>query len=293
MYKTIVETKIYGNFYVCIDPTTNRGNFKQLIRINSNYDVNLMMHRINGNSGGKIAQKCLKLIQYNKGNSDFKNKISEIQLLLQNHNPDILCLSEANIKKDHIYYLKQFPNHDFELSIMHTNVGLARNVIIVKKEVKYIRRMDLENGENSMIWIEVTLPKRKKVLVMGGYRQWSLPKIMDINNKKNMVEKQTMRFMGVLESWRLALAETKDTIVLMDDNIDCNPNAKHNKMYKIQKNYDLLQDHLDNFNITRHNLKNTRHVPHQPPSSLDHIYSNCPKKYLMSKQSWSLFLTMQ
>ena len=97
-------------------------------------------------------------------------------------------------------------------------------------------------------------------------------------NKKDKLNKQVVRFGGILECWKLALSEKRETIVLMDDNIDSNPEAKHNKIYKIIKLFNMLNDHIVENNIVRHNKKNTRYTPHQPPSSINHIYSNCPQK---------------
>ena len=66
----------------------------------------------------------------------------------------------------------------------------------------------------------------------------------------------------------------------MDDNIDTSDSASHNKMYRIQRLYDDLQNHISTFNLTLHNKEFTRYVPHQPPSTIDHISSNCPRKNL-------------
>ena len=51
-------------------------------------------------------------------------------------------------------------------------------------------------------------------------------------------------------------------------------------MFKIKDLYSMLNDHLVKYNITRHNNKLTRFTPHQQPSSLDHIYSNCINKII-------------
>ena len=100
---------------------------------------------------------------------------------------------------------------------------------------------------------------------MGCYRQWTALKSMDKENYKNKVAKQTGRFEGILQCWKLALSEGKETIVLMDDNIDSNVGAKHNKIYKISHLFNLLNDHIIDNNLLRHNFNNTRFMIHQPP----------------------------
>ena len=65
---------------------------------------------------------------------------------------------------------------------------------------------------------------------------------------------------------------------MMDDNLDSNNNGNHNKFYNIQNLYDIWLKHINKYNITQHNFKLTHFRPNRNPSSLDHIYSNCPLK---------------
>ena len=65
---------------------------------------------------------------------------------------------------------------------------------------------------------------------------------------------------------------------MMDDNMDSNINSNHNNFYKLQKLYELWLRHINKYNITQHNYKLTHFRPNRSPSSLDHLYSNCPLK---------------
>ena len=87
---------------------------------------------------------------------------------------------------------------------------------------------------------------------MGGYRQWQLPKLLDNTNTKTP-KKQLDRFKIILQKWQIALAESKDTIVLMDDNIDTYIDNTHNKRYNIKELKELLTQHVINNNLTIHN----------------------------------------
>ena len=64
--------------------------------------------------------------------------------------------------------------------IEHTKMSLktnqSRNVIMIKDDIIYKRRDDLEDETTSTIWIELKLPKNKPILLASIYRQWSLPK---------------------------------------------------------------------------------------------------------------------
>ena len=65
---------------------------------------------------------------------------------------------------------------------------------------------------------------------------------------------------------------------MMDVNIDSNREAKHNKIYKNLELFKMLHDHVTANNLCCHNNTFTRFVKHQPPSCIDHVYSNCPHK---------------
>ena len=64
----------------------------------------------------------------------------------------------------------------------------------------------------------------------------------------------------------------------MDDNLDTSINSWHNKKFKLQDLYEELNLIKNKYNLTQHNHKFTRFAPHQPPSCIDHIFSNCTNK---------------
>ena len=63
---------------------------------------------------------------------------------------------------------------------------------------------------------------------------------------------------------------------MMDDNLDSNQNSMHNKIYKLKDLHDVKKIHLDTYNISQHNFKNTHFRKQRNPSCIDHIFSNCP-----------------
>ena len=117
--------------------------------------------------------------------------------------------------------------------------------------------------------------KSKHLLLMGGYRQWRTPKILDQYNDSNTYTKQNDRLTNILNKWTTAVNENKDMICMMDDNIDTNNTNNNNNNKKLLL---TLNDHLSTNNITRLNCDNTRFVASQKPSSIDHIYTNNPNK---------------
>ena len=79
--------------------------------------------------------------------------------------------------------------------------------------------MDLEDNHIATIWLELSINSKKSMLVIGGYRQWRLPKQLNLpnsNKSKNKIE----RFEKNLNQWERAILEQNDNMVLMDSNID-------------------------------------------------------------------------
>ena len=189
-----------------------------------------------------------------------------------------MSISEANIGTNFTDYYNQFCNFNFELNKMYNTIGLSRYALLVNKQIAYKRRLDLDHPNICTIWIEVKPKKGKKIIIMGGYRHWKLPLIIDPDNKKEKNIKQLERLKIMLEQWQTAINENKDVIVITDNNLDSNPGADHNKIHKVQNLYDLLFEHLTQNNITTHNYQFTRHQANTNPSIIDHIYSNCKGK---------------
>ena len=275
LFKTELEAYC-DNIYIYSNSSTmdncnieeSYAKIKQKIR-------NKLSHMINGN---KVKNHKLNLMQYNKGNANFENKINDINDIMQNHKPDIMCISEANLKASNLNILNNFPDHNIEHNLMSRDIDTSRNILIINKNISYKRRYDLEENFTCTIWIQISIPrKNKQVLVMGGYRQWQLPKLLDNTNTKTS-KKQLDRFKIIIQKWQKALAETIDTIVLMYDNIETHIDNTHNKRYNIKELKELLTQHVINNNLTIHNNKYTRIVSNQPPSCIDHIYSNCVNK---------------
>ena len=66
-------------------------------------------------------------------------------------------------------------------------------------------------------------------------------------------------------------------ITMTDDSLDSSDNCDiWHKFYRLKPLHTSLKEHLNTFNITQHNFKDTYFSSYNKPSSIDHIYSNCP-----------------
>ncbi len=219
----------------------------------------------------------LKLAHWNKGNSHFTTKLHEIKHILDRHKPQILSLSEANIKHDIDHQTYQLHNYNIETALMAHDTGIARTAILIDNNLNYTRRHDLEDKNTSTVWLEVKIPNTKSILFMSGYRQWQLPKNhSNYNTESHTVPQQYKRLDNILTKWTTALQQHKNTIVMMDDNIDTLPNNIHNNKYKIQTLKNRLMTYLQTNNLANHIHLPTRHSSNTTPSCIDHIYTNCP-----------------
>ena len=144
----------------------------------SSSNNNKKCHILNGNIGK--SKNTLKILHWNKGPAYLQNKCNDMNYVLDRYNPDIFSVSEANmvIHRDNgdIGYLC---NYNFEITDQMANVELSRQILIINKQIIYKRRKDLESKFDCCIWIEIQLKGQKPLLVMGGYRQWSLLKPFD------------------------------------------------------------------------------------------------------------------
>ena len=82
----------YDNSDNNFDTFNTENSYAKIIKKSNNFTSRYT----NGNT---IQLNKLKIMQCNKGNSNFETNIHNIQSLIQKHCPDILCISEANIKK--------------------------------------------------------------------------------------------------------------------------------------------------------------------------------------------------
>ena len=132
-----------------------------------------MMKMINGNMKGINK---LNFLQYNKGNSKYETKEVFLNRVIIENNIDVACICEANITDSYLTNNNILEGFNIETKPLAKNYDLSRNVILIYNKIQYKRRMDLEDNHIATIWLELSINSKKSMLVMGGYRQWRLPK---------------------------------------------------------------------------------------------------------------------
>ena len=98
-------------------------------------------------------------------------------------------------------------------------MGISRVVVYSHSSLLVKRRPDLEDTSLSAIWLEVGLPRQKKILVCNIYREWQLMS-QGPHNQTGSVAAQLDRWVLFLVKWKAALGEGREVIVLSDINLD-------------------------------------------------------------------------
>merc|ERR1712240_896013 len=219
----------------------------------------------------KNGNHAIKLAQWNKGKANFSNKTNDLDSILQRHKPNIISICEANINRNNNTEINnRYKDFNIKNTKMSINTNQSRNIMMIKEDLIYKRRADLEDAETSTVWIELKIPRNKPILVASIYRQWSLPQILNIKDSHGIIQ-QTERWDKVLEKWEKAISEKKEVIVLTDDNMD-HENKNYNNKYRIKAIKEKTMQFLTEHNITTHNKEPTYFVNQTPISCIDHIY---------------------
>ena len=93
----------------------------------------------------------------------------EVRNIINDVHPHILGLSEANLHQDHDLDLVQLPDYDLHLPLTYSNPDIccSRVVAYTHKSIIARPRHDLMSSTCSSIWLEVGLPRQKKVFGMS------------------------------------------------------------------------------------------------------------------------------
>ena len=211
------------------------------------------------------------------------NKHQEVEIVVANHRPHVLGLSEANLKLGHD--LSQVQHQDYNLhtcdTIANPELGISRIVVYSHKSLVVKRRRDLEDNTISAIWLEIGLPRQRKILHCQAYREWQ--HLGQVDNLSGSVAAQLHRWELFLDKWELALMEGKEVVVMMDANIDFLKWSRDDlptsdSTYKLKPLIEKLFSRIFPHGVSQLVKSATRSWPGQIDSGLDHIYTNKPDK---------------
>ena len=232
---------------------------------------------------GNRREHGIKILHWNKGPSHLENKKNDIEALIQKHRPHILGLSEANLFKHHLVSNVQIPEYTLHTcpTISNPELNVSRVVVYTHSSLIVKIRQDLMINNFSAIWLEVGLPKRRKILVCNIYREWGHLKQLD--NTSHSVPAQLDRWSSFLNQWEKAIHEDKEVIVTGDVNLDSLKWMKedlpqNDSTHRLRPIINILFEKIIPHGVSQLVTKATHSWPGQPDSCLDHLYTNRPDK---------------
>ena len=227
---------------------------------------------------GNIKRHLMKLMHWNKGSSYLKNKMDEIEAIVQQQKPHILGLSEANLLVDHDVSEVNLPEYNLHLcpTIYNRSINASRVVVYTHNSVMVTPRPDLMSNEVSAIWLEVGFPHKRKFLICNVYREWGHLNQQD--KSTHTFTAQLERWKILVENWEKALQEGKEVILSGDININSLKWGKddlpaNDFIHKQKELIDLLFEKIFPYGVVQQIS-----VPTHKNSCLDHFYTNKPEK---------------
>ena len=167
-------------------------------------------------------------------------------------------------------------------TIDNPNLNVSRVCVYLHNSLVGKVRNDLMNDTFSSIWVEVGLPKKRKILIANVYREWGYLRQDNPAVSRDLSE-QIKRWDTFLGQWERALEEDKEVIVTGDVNLNHLEWTKddlpaNNQTKKLRPLITDLFTRILPHGVSQLVTTATRVWPGQPDSGLDHFYSNKPGK---------------
>ena len=160
----------------------------------------------------------IKTIHWNIGNRFWKHKINDIEHTINEFNPDLFLISEANLfSQDQDYEI-----HIDGYKMIHPktilSLGYSRLILLVKEGINVQLIADLMDDTISSIWTKINKNGAKNLYLGGVYREHR-HLLQPSPNLTGGEINQNKRWRLLVNQWKRA--NTKgDVIVLGDTNID-------------------------------------------------------------------------
>ena len=103
-------------------------------------------------------------------------------------------------------------------TLNNPNLNMSRIVVYTHQSLVCKRRSDSEDQSLSAIWLEVGLPRQRKIFICLAYREWQ--HLGQSDNTSGSLADQIQLWDVFLSKWEAALQEDKELIVMMDANLD-------------------------------------------------------------------------
>ena len=186
-------------------------------------------------------------------------------------------ISESNFRSEHEKNDVRIEDYNIYVAKTLENplLNISRVIVYVHKDVIVKVRHDLMNDSFSSIWLELGLPKQKKILVCNIYREWQY--LNQEDNTSSTVNAQLLRWISFIEQWEQAISEGKEIHCQGDFNLNC-VNWDSPSTARLKPLINQLFDRIIPHGFAQLVTTATRTWRGQESSCLDHHYSNHPEK---------------
>ena len=208
------------------------------------------------------------------------NKMCEVKNLVKEHSPNILGLSECELRKVNNQYDEtklKIPGYKALFPKSWTTDGFARVIVYVKNSLEYEQLHDLEDGQVQSVWLKGGFKNGKKIFFCHGYREHT-------SCLGNSLSAQRSNLELFLSQWEAATefsnpAEPNEVHICCDMNLDCMNDRWLQPDYNLVSLSRLVQNccNMNNFSqlvkeptrLQYNSVQNTTSI-----SCIDHVYTN-------------------
>ena len=226
----------------------------------------------NGNGRSNI----IKIIHWNAGGRKWENKLVEVEALLQEKNPEICFISEANLWADLPTEDRNIEGYNLLLPNTMSSLLHARIVLLVRTDVKVHILREHMDQDTAAIWLKIGDTKRNSLIIGGLYRQHQLlGQSSNDFTRAQLLDRQTTRWRKLVNRWK-QISRNNNCIVIGDTNLD--HLRWHDPEGHLVPMVEEIKDNIETSGFTQLISGHTRTWRNQADSCLDQIWSNCTQK---------------
>ena len=187
--------------------------------------------------------------------------------------PDILIVTEANLRKDTPDELKDIDGYNIITPNTVDHLGYSRIVMLAREGIQLTKMNECMGNNIPSIWVKLTSRGRKQIVIGGIYREFHHLLHPPPPNDTDEWTLQVARWQKTINGWIKASKDSK-CFLMGDLNIDY---IKWDKPdYRLKKLVQMVKTQIETLGFCQLVNKVTRKWPGQPSSIIDHLWTNSP-----------------
>ena len=174
--------------------------------------ANSLKRSVNGN----ISTNNFKVFTWNKGNTNIVDKMVAIEDIIKREKPSVLFVQELNLNIFQLRNVAHIRGYRFESDNLLEENKIVRLGCWISRDLVYERLREVEDKHNPLIGLSIGYPKKKRLKLIGYYRQFqSLNKNEKKDNKRELSE-----FTNICKKISKLIDNKDEVMMAADFNID-------------------------------------------------------------------------